>query len=310
MKLTALDDWYSGLAIHANGLPARGTIAGALVVTEALKTNFDLSLTFHTAKGGTQIKGASGARVAKILLALGETRKFLSEGGRTNRGLRNEIDGFLVALKKLKLVGLPVEQRQTALVEVQVYLLERVRRFFNRERIKFVYAPDRPTSQLIEEILSAARADKKEGPVAQHLVGAKLQLRFPNIKIANEPVSAADHQTGREGDFAIRGTVFHVTVSPTKAVFEKCASNLDAGKKAFVLVPERAIVAAKYLASEVSIRIQIGAIETFVGVNIDEISEFGDTELPTLLALYNDRVSAAETDMSLLIDIPKNLMAK
>lgn len=313
MKLTPLDDWYAGLTKYSGGLPARGTLGGALAVAEALKTNFDLDLESHTAKGGSQIKGASGARLAKILAELSETRKFLVEGGRTNRGLRGEIKSFLDALEKLKIGGLPDGQRRKSLVEVQNFLLKKIREVFNRERIKFVYVSDRPTALLIGDILLAARADKKEGAVAQHLVGAKLQLRFPKINIANNPVSAADKQTGRDGDFAIQKTVFHVTVSPSDQVIEKCVANLNAGKKVFVLVPERAMVQAKYLAGEAKVaanRVHVGSIECFVGVNVDEISEFGDTELLKLLELYNDRVREAETDLSLLIDIPKNLGGK
>ena len=311
MKLTPLDNWYAGLAKYSGGMPARGTLGGALAVAEALKTNFNLDLESHTAKGGSQIKGASGPRLAKVLAELGETRKFLVEGGRTNRGLRGEIKSFLDAVQKLKLDGLPAGQRNKALVEVQKFLVEKIKRFFNRERVKFVYVPDRPTALLIGDILAAAHADKKEGSVAQHLVGAKLQLRFPKISIANNPVSAADNQTGRDGDFAIRRTVFHVTVSPTELVFEKCVTNLNAGKKVFVLVPERAVSKAKFWSEEkAGGRIHVSAIECFVGVNVDEISEFGETELSALLELYNARVGEVETDLSLLIDIPKNLSGK
>lgn len=308
MKLAPLDQWFSGLKKYAGGMPARGTLAGALAVAEALKTNFDLDLESHTAKGGSQIKGASGARVAKILTGLGETRKFLVEGGRTNRGLRGEIKSFLDALEKLNLDGLSAAQRNKSLLEVQKFLLVKIGHFFNREKIKFVYVPDRPTALLIGDILLAAQADKKEGSVAQHLVGAKLQLRFPKLSIANNAVSAADNQTGRDGDFAIRRTVFHVTVSPAELVFEKCVANLNAGKKVFVLVPQHAVGKAKFWAEEkAGGRIHVSAIECFVGVNVDEISEFGDTELLRLLELYNDRVREVETDLSLLIEIPKNL---
>ena len=62
-RLTSLDNWYAGLAKYSGGMPARGTLGGALAVAEALKTNFNLDLESHTAKGGSQIKGASGARL-------------------------------------------------------------------------------------------------------------------------------------------------------------------------------------------------------------------------------------------------------
>ena len=40
--------------------------------------------------------------------------------------------------------------------------------------------------------MPTAREANKEGPVAQHLVGAKLQLRYPNIVIENNAVTTAD----------------------------------------------------------------------------------------------------------------------
>ena len=308
MKLSSLDEWHAGLHKYAGGLPARGTLAGALAVTDALRTRFDLSLDAHTAKGGTQIKGASGAKVQKILARLGEHRKFLKEGGRTNRGLRGEIKDFLIALKSLRLASLPEVKQLQAIDEIELFLLDAIRKFFNLERIKFVYAPDKTTTRLIEEILAVAKISKKEGPVAQHLVGAKLQLRFPKIKIANESVSAADEQTGRSGDFSIGKTAFHVTVAPMPPVFQKCLDNLNAGQRACLLVPARSVGITKDFANgQADGRIDVAAIECFVGFNVDEISEFGNTALGKLLTLYNERVREAETDMSLLIEIPKNL---
>ena len=98
-------DWYDDLRKYKqnNGFPARGTIATALVVIERLKTEFNLNLEFHRKKGTGQLRGVSGQAVAKILSSFGETRPFLSEGGRTNRGGPEEIRKMLIAVEKLKL---------------------------------------------------------------------------------------------------------------------------------------------------------------------------------------------------------------
>ncbi len=312
MKLNPLDKWYESLKKYKGGFPARGTLAGALAVSERLKVEFKLDLTFHTARGGTQIKGASGAVVGKILAQLGEDRKFLVEGGRTNRGLRSEIGAFLEAIEKLGLSALAEQKRLLAIEEIQNYLLVRIREFFNRERIKFVYTTEKSTSHLIGDILEAARASGKEGPVAQYLVGAKLQLRFPEISISNESYSSADEQTGRQGDFTVQDTAFHVTVAPMTAVFEKCVANLNEGKCAFLLVPARSVEGARQNADNAARgRIDVAAIESFVGFNVNEIAIFGKgasaQALAKLLDIYNTRVKETETDLSLMIDIPKNL---
>lgn len=312
MPIDPLDEWYKGLKKHSHGFPARGTVAGALAVTERLKKEFKLDLNFHTAKGGTQIAGASGHALEKILAQLGEKRKFLVEGGRTNRGLRSEIGKFLAAIEALGLSDLGVKKRAIALEEVQKFLLIRVQEFFNRERIKFVYTLEKSTAHIVGDILEATRASGKEGAVAQYLVGAKLQLRFPEIEVSNDSFSSADTQAGRHGDFLIQDTAFHVTVAPMAGVFDKCVANLNGGKRAFLLVPARSVEGARQNANSVANgRIDVAAIESFVGFNVDEISMFGKgasaKALAKLLETYNQRVQKTETDLSLMIDIPANL---
>jgi hypothetical protein len=161
-------------------------------------------------------------------------------------------------------------------------------------------------------LLSAARDTGKEGPVAQHLVGAKLQLRFPDIAVGNESYSTADEQLGRPGDFYIGDTAFHVTVAPMIGVYEKCKHNLENGYRVFLLVPERAVTGARQNAELMGPgRIAVESIESFVGQNIEELSYFSRDKLKNgfrrLLETYNDRVDAAETDKSMLVEIPRNL---
>ncbi len=85
--ISGFSRWYAHLPIHRpSGGPARGTIAAALVVLDRIKQDCKLDLDSHRASGKSQIKGVSGTAVARILATFGETRPFLSEGGRTNRG--------------------------------------------------------------------------------------------------------------------------------------------------------------------------------------------------------------------------------
>jgi hypothetical protein len=67
-RIDLFQSWLASLPpVKANGGPARGTIAGALVVLERLKNSFDLQLDRHLSPKGTQIKGASGQAVKRIL---------------------------------------------------------------------------------------------------------------------------------------------------------------------------------------------------------------------------------------------------
>ncbi len=311
--LELFEAWYSHLPIHkASGGPAKGTIAAALVVLERLREDYRLKIEAHTAQGGAQLSGASGQAVKKILARFGETRPFAKEGGRTNRGGPGDIKKMLQALKKANLEKLAAERRNEILNEMQRFLVGKVVEFHNRERIKMVYDPSKSTWQNIQGLLSAARETGKEGPVAQHLVGAKLQLRFPDIAVGNESYSTADEQLGRPGDFYIGDTAFHVTVAPMGPVYEKCKDNLENGYRVYLLVPERAVTGARQNAElMVPGRIAVESIESFVGQNIEELSFFTRDKLKNgfrrLLETYNDRVDAAETDKSMLVEIPRNL---
>jgi hypothetical protein len=313
-SLELFESWYSHLPVHkASGGPAKGTIAAALTVLEKLKEDYRPEIEAHTAQGGAQISGASGQAVKKILARFGETRPFAKEGGRTNRGGRGDIKKMLESLKKTKLEKLTTGKRNEILNEMQRFLVGKVIEFHNRQRIEMVYDPSKSAWQNIFGLLSAARETGKEGPVAQHLVGAKLQLRFPDISVSNESYSTADEPLGRPGDFYIGDTAFHVTVAPMNPVYEKCKDNLKDGCRVFLLVPERALAGARQNA-ELMVpggRIAVESIESFVGQNIEELSYFRRDKLKSgfrrLLETYNDRVDATETDKSMLIEMPRSL---
>jgi len=309
--MNAFQKWYDGLKRYS-GFPARGTLSGALVVLERLKKSFDLNIDSHTARGGAQVLGASGAAVQRILEAFGETRPFLSEGGRTNRGLRGDIAGMLAAIGTARFETLSEAERAATLEQLQGFLVEKVKEYHNRQRIKFIFDPSRSTSQLIKELLDAASETGKRGAVAQYLVGAKLQIRFPALEVSNDSYSTADVQLGRHGDFLIGDTVFHVTVAPFPKVYEKCRANLQNGLRPYLLVAEDEEPGAKQNARLLLPgQLPVESIESFVSQNLEELSEFSRGErarqLFLLLTTYNERVNAVEIDKSLMIDIPENL---
>lgn len=303
--------WYEHLQEYS-AFPAKGTIAGALVVLDHLQDDFDLDINSHTAKGGSQVRGASGAGVKAILEKFGETRPFVREGGRTNRGLRGDIKAMLEAIEAAGLAKMRVGKRNETLRSFQQFLVARVQDFHNLQRLEIVYDPVKTTSQLITDLLENAADVGKEGPVAQYLVGAKLQLRFPNMEISNESYSTADKQLGRHGDFHVGDTVFHVTIAPMIAVYEKCKRNLEQGLKVYLLVPDGLVAGTKQNAElQAAGKIAVQSIESFVGQNIDELSRFSNREASKafrrLLEIYNERVDSSETNKSMMIEIPANL---
>lgn len=145
------------------------------------------------------------------------------------------------------------------------------------------------------------------------MVGSKLELRFPDIEIRNESYSTADDQLGRPGDFQIGDTVFHITVAPMHALYEKCRSNIDEGFRVYLLVPDRCLIGARQnVEATMQGQVAVESIESFVGHNVEELSVFSKSKLidgfGRLLQAYNRRVSEVEADKSMLIEIPRNLL--
>ncbi len=306
-------EWYNSLKIvKANKGPANGSIATALVVLNRLKDEYTLNFKAHIADGGMQIKGASGAAVANILKNFGEDRPFAKEGGRTNRGGPSEIKMLLEMLQKLKLDAKTEKKRNEELNDMMGFLVSRVKDFHNRQKIKLTFNPALSTWHLVHNLIGEAITENKAGYVAQHLIGAKLQLRFPEMNVSNESGSTADMQTQRPGDFLIGHTAFHVTISPMHALFDKCKHNISQGFKPFLLVPDNRLLGARQIAEQVSEQlITVESIESFVSQNINELSLFNKDNLSKsfieLINLYNQRVDEVETDKSLMIDLPSNL---
>jgi hypothetical protein len=312
--IDAFESWFDGLPVHKpSGGPAKGTMCAALVVLERLKKDFDLDLDKHRAKGGSQIKGTSGAAVRKILSRHGESRPFSKEGGRTNRGVPGDIKKMLETLEGVKLDRVDdLEVRDAILNKLQQFITTKVTECLNRGQIKMVFDQNRSSWQVVRDLLDLAREMGKEGPVAQHLVGAKLQLRFPEMPISNESYSTADDQLGRPGDFYIGDTAFHVTVSPMPLLYEKCKNNLDKGLRVYLLVPDRSLHGTRQNTELLMAgKIAVESIESFVSQNIEEISVFSKSQLTSgfrnLIKTYNERVDASEIDKSFLIEIPDNL---
>lgn len=313
--LQAFQSWYNELKfIKANNGPAKGTIAATLVVLDRLTQDYNLDFDTHVANGGAQIKGASGKKVAAILASFGEYRPYVREGGRTNRGLQGEIRPLFDVLNSLNLGALVDKERNEILRSFQKFLVRKVADFHNRQKIKFVFNRSTTVWQNIQGLMDLATENGKAGFVAQHLIGAKLELRFPDVDISNESASTAHMPTNRAGDFQVGDTTFHVTVAPMPGVMEKCVENLKDGKIPYLLVPESKLLGARQLAdSYASGKISVNSIESFVTQNLEELGRFSieqvSRELKKLILIYNRRVNEAETDKSLMIELPTNLQS-
>ena len=307
--VTALENWWNSFPPRSR---SRGNIAGGLVLFENLRSNFDLDIESHKAERSDQLRNASRRNVQLILARFGEERVLLKEGGRTNRGLMRNLTSLLQTLSDAGLGELSSHERDLELTAMQKFLAKRATDIFNSDKISFAYRQGMTSRRIIGEILQSGRERSKEGDVAEHLVGAKLALRFPNYDIRNSAVSAADDQADEPGDFQLNDCVFHVTVSPNSGHYDKCKVNLANGLRVFLLVPDRVMLGTRQNADlETEGRVSVESIESFVSQNVEELSEFaaGDVSrnLRTLLDVYNTRVADVETDLSLQIRIPSVL---
>lgn len=300
---------------RGGALPVRSRVYAALVTLDRLLDDYDLDREAHSTPNGAQVKRQTQSHVARLLARFGETRPIPAEAGRTSLGSLSAVEDLLDALRPADLGERDREARNAVLTRMMEHLARVAGAHAEREaqkqaRIRVAYDPTRNASQLVGDILE--RADPKAGAVAQHLVGAKLQIRLPGIDIPNHSYATADVQTGRRGDFEVNDTVFHVTVAPMDGHYAKCASDVRAGFRVYLLVRETVRVGAEQIAhSSHHESIAVQSVEAFVGQNLDELAAFDTTAFARrfrrLLEVYNERVEAVEADTSLLIEIPDNL---
>ena len=308
--LNTLTRWFDSYRPSAGEEPNTYVICAGLAVLERMRASFPLARSDYVTPRN-QVR-TSGPLVQSILVRNGEDRRFTAEGGRTTRGTVPAAEAIAVGLNDVDtLASLSAEDREQVIDRLQGWLVERVKDYFNRQRIEVEVDVNKPSPQIVTDILTAA--GQKAGAVAQHLVGAKLAVRFPELDVENFSYTTADQQLGRPGDFMVGDTAFHVTVSPMPPVLDKCRENIRNGYRPLLLVPESRLQAARQMAEAVEAQASIGiaAVESFVGQNMEEIGNFERNELAVgfkkLLETYNERVAEVETDRSLMIDIPANL---
>lgn len=216
----------------------------------------------------------------------------------------------LLAVIRSLLEGLPAEERKEIL-RMQGYLIDRLSDY-QPEPIRPTFDPSKRTWQFIRELLDRGKKRGGETFIALQLVGAVLNRSFMTIDLRSNPYAPAEVQLNQYGDFLVGDTVFHVTVAPTLALYEKCKTNLEQGLKVYLLVPDSLIAWTKENAEvQAAGKISVESIESFVSQNIDELSKFSRSEIAKqilkLLQIYNKRVDAAEANKSMMIDIPVNL---
>jgi len=247
------------------------------------------------------------------MAGFGETRKLSKLAGRTNRASPAVVKSLLTDMRELKLSSVDWDERSRILRAMQSHIVVKyIAAYHKLQKVKAVYDPSAPTSRFIANIIENASKSGKAGPVAEHLVAAKLQLRFPTIQIRQKSSSEGDTQGGFSSDVEIGDTTFHVTTAPMPELYDKITEVLASGMRVYLLVPASIVIGTRQNAeAKAEKKVAVEAIESFVATNIDEISEFKSMRLKDylkrLVEVYNQRIVTNESDQSLLIELPANL---
>ena len=308
--LGTLRQWFDSHRPSPDVEPNTYVMCAGLAVLERMRKAYPLRRVDYITPGN-QVR-TSGSLIQSILERSGEERRFTREGGRTTRGTVPAVEGLAAGLNDLEaMAGLSHKEREQVINRLQAWLVERVREYLDQQAIEVEVNLSKPSPQIVSDILEAAGS--KAGAVAQHLVGAKLAVRYPELQIENFSHTTADKQLGRPGDFVVGDTVFHVTVSPMPPVLDKCEENLRNGYRSMLLVLDSRLQAARQMAEAIDVQDRVGilTVESFVGQNIEELGGFGKGGLAEgfrkLLEEYNERVVDVEADRSLLMRLPANL---
>lgn len=286
-----------------------------IAVAELMRTAFPLSDELVKSRNQSQVRGLSRTLISRVLKEFGVDREFTSEGGRTSRGslvLALELASLLNdSLGELPMDGGAAERVADAL---QDYFVQRIRDdYFGKQMMRVEIDPRSSVASIVNSILDIARhrADQPAGTVAQHLVGAKLELRFPDLEVGRDKANAADLQTGRQGDFQLGDTAFHVTMSPSQKLISRVNENIAQGYRPVILVPaEKVAFATGLFESEgLAAFVNVQDIESFIGTNIEEMGSFSSMGIKAgiarLVRCYNERISDCESDPSLRIEEPE-----
>ncbi|MBI5473677.1 MAG: DUF4928 family protein [Ignavibacteriae bacterium] len=299
-----LKEWLESCT--RGGKISRNTVAIGIVVLDHLRRRCPTSKDAVVSQGG-EITGARSG-LGSILEDYSVPSSYLKEVT-TRQGHQDGQRLFEQLRWGKKLSALSDTERERILQALIHVLTTLATDWLKRQNLKLEIDRRHAPVTWVNLIVESAK-QRSGGIVEQHLVGAKLERRFKEMKVPNYPAHAGDSQTVRAGDFAISKLVYHVTAAPSRNVLKKCAANVKVGLHPILLVPGgEQENKAKVLAQDEGIdkEVTITSIEDFVALNIIEVAaEEGKdffSVLQEIVSIYNKRLNEVETDLSLQIEV-------
>ncbi len=307
----ALQKQLNEFASSHKFLGNKGPLCVALVTTRtAIKSGLPLDPAKLVTAAQGQVLGLGKGAVQSILADYGVTKVLAAEGGRTSRGSIGNMQDYVAVLNGIS------QEKGFDLAKVEAWWVERVRDFFASSPLKLRVDTGSSLKACLGTIFDEAKRRQSEnrgstvlGAVMQHLVGAKLEILYPDREIRHSGYSVADSPTGRSGDFQLGDCVIHVTTAPGTLLLQKCRDNLDRGLRPLIISTHAGAAMGETLAEEegLSKRIEVLDITQFLVANMLEWTGFDGSQrrntFQGLLVRYNAIVEACETDPSLQIEL-------
>lgn len=199
------------------------------------------------------------------------------------------------------------------LPELMEFWLEKVREFFAAKPFELKLDPSLGLRAMVRHLMKQAEDRQRQqqgfnfaGTLAQHLIGAKLDLVL-GIDPGRHHGANQNDAGGRHGDFLLNDVCIHVTTAPAALLMQKCKENLSHGLRPIIVTIYSRVAVAEALAEDIEIgsRIDIFEIEQFIATNMFELSLFKPSDrrikVGEFVARYNELIDEHETDPSLKI---------
>lgn len=294
-----------------NNITNKGALSVVLHISRfALENGLPLDPEKLKTKNAGQVLNLGKSSIQNILKDYNISQVLAEEGGRTSRGSIGYMYLYVSFLNQL------FNEKLADLQEIEKWWVERVQDFFLRKPFRLKFDASKGLQAVIQDLLQQAKKRQQQangmmyqGAMLQHLVGAKLELALPGLKIQHNGSSVADAVSERSGDFILDDTIIHITTMPSEALLRKCVTNLQSGKRPIIITLGDGVATAKGLASNINLsgRVDIMDAEQFIAANLHELSLFNASErLPTiekLIEVYNRVIEENETDHSLKIEL-------
>lgn len=288
----------------------KGSLGVGLIITNTLINKppvFPLNPEDYLADAGTQVKNLSGSNINKILKNNGIEKSLGTEVGRTNRGAPQHMRVYIEFLNGLSADGV------LDLHALNGFWLEKVKEFFAAKPFELKLDPSLGLRAMVRNLMKQAEERQRQqqgfnfaGTLAQHLIGAKLDLVLGCDENRHHGANQND-AGGRHGDFLLNDVCIHVTTAPAALLMQKCKENLSHGLRPIIVTVYSRVAVAEALAEDIQIgnRIDIFEIEQFIATNMFELSLFKPSDrrpkVGEFVTRYNELIDKYETDPSLKI---------